>query len=285
MAAVCAGVFFLMSGPSSKDMLACLPPGEGPTVYVDVGLLRKTGILEQLVGQPGGEDADYRQFVDASGFDYRRDLDAALVQWRQGTALLVLKGHFDHERLETYARTNGGQCARSFCSLAGSVPQRRISFQPLGRRLMALSAGTDPMGAASIRERASQPAFIAPSGPIWVSLPASSFHADPDLPLWLNVLFEALQGSQRAELTLELHADGFNLALKAPCDSGDKATAIAGRLTSATRTLKDLIARSGQAPDPSSPAAALSSGSFRVEQTVVRGNWPLSRALFEGLGK
>jgi hypothetical protein len=150
---------------------------------------------------------------------------------------------------------------------------------------MALAAGADPMGAAAIRERASQPAFTAPSGPIWVSLPASSFHTDSDLPLWLNVLFEALQGAQRAELTLELHSDGFDLALKAPCDSSDKAKVIADRLTSATGTLKDLIARSGQAPDPSSPAAALARGSFRVDQTVVRGNWPLSRAFFEGLGK
>jgi hypothetical protein len=266
-------------------MLAYLPPGEGPVLYVDVGLLRQTGILQQLAGKPGGEEADYRQFVDASGFDYRRDLDAVLVEWRHGTALFVLKGRFDQERLETYARTNGGLCARSFCSLPGSVPERRISFQPLGRQLMALSAGTDAMGSAAIREHASRPAFEPPSGPVWISLPASSFHTEPDSPPWLNILFEALQGAQRAVLTLEVHPDGFTLVLNAPCESNDKAKAIADRLTSATAGLKELIARSGRAPEPSSPAAALSAGTFRADQAVVRGNWPLRRAFFEGLDK
>jgi hypothetical protein len=266
-------------------MLACLPPGEGPVLYVDVGLLRKTGILEQLAGKPGGEEADYRQFVEASGFDYRRDLDAVLVERRRGTALFVLKGRFDQERMETYVRTNGGLCARSFCSLPGSVPERRISFQPLGRRVMALSAGTDSMGAAAIHEHASQPGFDPPSGPVWISVPASSFHPEPDSPPWLNVLFEALQGAQRAVFTLEVHADGFALVLNAPCGSSAKAKEVADRLTNTTAGLKDLIARSGSAPEPSSPAAALSAGTFRAEQATVRGNWPLSRAFFEGLGK
>ena len=266
-------------------MLACLPPGEGPTLYVDVGLLRQTGILEQLAGKPGGEEADYRQFVEASGFDYRRDLDAVLVQWKRGTALFVLKGRFNQERLETYVLSNGGQCARSYCSLPGSVPERRISFQPLGPRVMALSAGTDPMGAATIREYASRPGFAPPSGPVWISLPSSSFQAEPNLPAGLNVLFEALQGAQRAVLTLEVRPHGFELALDAPCDSSEKAKTIADRLTSATSGLKDLIVRSGRAPEPTSLASALSAGTFRVEQTAVRGSWPLSWAFFEGLGR
>lgn len=266
-------------------MLACLPPGEGPVLYVDVGSLRQTGMLKQIAGEPGGEEAEYRQFVEASGFDYRRDLDAALVQWRRGTALFVLKGRFNQERLETYVRNHGGLCARSYCSLPGSVPERRISFQPLARRVMALSAGTDPMGAATIREYASRPAFAPPSGPVWISLPASSFHTEPNLPPWLNALLDALQGAQRAALTLEVRPDGFELALRAPCESSDKAKAIADRLTSATASLKDLIVRSGRPPDPTSPATALSAGTFRVEQAVVRGYWPLNRAFLEGLGK
>jgi hypothetical protein len=285
VAIVCAGVVFFWPSQSPQAMLACLPPGEGPTLYIDVALLRQTRALEQLAGQSDGEEADYRQFVEATGFDYRRDLDAVLVQWRQGTALFVVKGRFDQERLENYARTNGGLCARSFCSLSGSVPERKISFQPLGRRLMALSAGTDPMGAAAIRERASQPAFPPPSKPVWISLPGSSFHAEPDLPPGLNVLLEALRGAQRAVLTLEIHPGGFELVLTAPCESNAKAKAIAGRLTSATGSLKDLIVRSGRPPEPSSPAAALSAGTFQAEQAVVSGNWPLSHAFFEGLGK
>jgi len=285
VALVCGCMVFLRSSLSPRDMLACLPPGEGPTLYLDVGLLRQTGILEQLAGKPGGEDAEYRQFVAASGFDYRRDLHAVLVQWRRGTALFVLKGRFDQEQLETYVKRNAGTCARSYCSLAGSVPERRISFQPLGRRLMALSAGTDPMGAAAIRENASQPGFVPPSGPAWISLPASSLHNEPNLPLATSVVLEALQGAQRAVLTLEIHAEGLELALNAPCDSAARASVIVARLTNATASLKELIVRSGKPPDPTSPAAALSGGTFRAEQAAARGRWPLSRAFLEGLGR
>ncbi len=270
-------------------MLACLPPGDGPILYVDVSLLRQTGLLEQLAGKPGGEEADYRKFVQASGFDYRRDLDAALVRWTNGTALFVLKGRFDEDRLAAYARANGGLCAKEFCSLPGSVPQRRISFQPLGqplgRRVMALAAGSDAMGAAAIREHASQPGFALPSAPLWMSLPASSFHAEPDLPAGIGAFLEALDGAQRAILTVETGANGFALRLHAPCKSNDQAKTVADRLARATATLRDLIARSGKAPESSSPAAVLSAGTFRVEQASVHGNWPLSRAFLEGLGK
>ena len=285
-AIVGAGLYFyLRPSLSAPAMLAYLPPGDGPVLYVDVGMLRKTGLLEQLAGKPGGEEADYRKFVDASGFDYRRDLDAALVQLRNGTALFVLRGRFDQERLASYAQSNGGVCAKDFCSLPGSVPQRRISFQPLSRRVMALAAGFDAMGAAAIREHASQPAFVPPSAPLWICLPASSFHAAADLPPGLSAFLEALDGSQRAILTVEMGTSGFSLALDAPCASSEQAKTIADRLTQATGTLRELIARSGKAPDAASPAAVLSGGNFRVEGKVVRGSWPLSRAFFEGLGK
>ena len=270
-------------------MLACLPPGDGPTLYVDLSALRQSGLLDQLEGKPGGEEADYRKNVDASGFDYRRDLDAALVQWRSGITLLVLKGRFDHDRLAAYARANGGLCANSFCSLPGSVPERRISFQPLnqtpGRRVIALAAGVDAMGAAAIREQASRPSFVPLQAPLWISLPASSFHAGPDLPAGLGALLEALNGAQRATLTVDANPQGITLRLHAPCKSGEMAKVIADRLTQATAELKDLIARSGQAPEPSSPAAVLAAGSFQAENNSVRGAWPLSRAFIEALGK
>lgn len=266
-------------------MLACLPPGDGPVLYVDVSLLRQTGLLEQLAGKPGGEEADYRKFVDASGFDYRRDLDAALVQWRNGMTLFVLRGRFSEERLAAYARASGGQCAKDFCSLPGSVPERRISFQPLRRQVMALAAGADALGAAAIRQHASQPAFAPPSAPLWVSLPASSFHAEPELPPGISAFLEALEGSQRAMLTVETSTNGFALKLNASCKSSVQAQAVADRLTRATATLRELIARSGKVPEPSSPAAILSAGIFRVEQASIYGSWPLNRAFLEGLGK
>lgn len=266
-------------------MLGCLPPGDGPVLYVDVALLRKTGLLDQIAGQPGAEDPEYKHFVAASGFDYRRDLDAAMIELRPGTALMVLKGRFDPDRLMDYAWVNGGRCAGGFCSMQGSRPERRISFHPLGGRLMALAAGTDPMGAATIKKNASAPSFEPPAAPIWMNLPGSALHAEPELPPGITAFLEALNGAQRALLTVEMSAGGFEVVLAAPCASAGEAKAIAQRLSSATATLKDLIARSGKTPEPASPAVVLSAGRFSADQTIVRGKWPLRKAFFEGLAK
>jgi hypothetical protein len=278
-------LYWYRPGATPAAMLRCLPPGDGAVLYVNLSLLRKVGLLERIAGQPGAEDPEYKRFVEAAGFDYRRDLDAALVELRPGTNFMVLQGRFDWARLADYARSNGGQCAREFCSLPGSRPEGHISFQPIQGRLLALATGSDPLGAASIRKDASAPRFEPPSAPIWMYLPGSAFHSQPELPPGLNAFLEALSGAGRALLSVEMSADGFEIVLAAPCASADKAKTIAERLSGATATLNDLIARSGKPPQPASPAAVLAAGRFSADQTIVRGKWPLSKAFFEGLVK
>ena len=285
LAIVLGSLFIFRPGVPPAAMLACLPPGDGPVLYVDVSQLRMSGLLHQIAGQPGAEDPEYQRFVEASGFDYRRDLDAALVELRSGGAFMVLKGRFDRARLEEYAGAHGGQCAGEFCALPGSRPERHISFHPMESRLLALASGSDPMAAASIKKNASVPPFEAPSAPIWMHLPASAFHAEPELPLGISAFLEALDGAQQALLRVEMSGSGFEIALAAPCESADKARTIADRLSRATATLKDLVARSGKPPEPASPAAILLAGTFSADQTVVRGQWPLSKAALEGWAK
>ena len=248
-------LYIFNPGAPPATMLACLPPGDGAVLYVDVSALRKTGLLDQIAGQPGAEDPEYKRFVEASGFDYRRDLDAAMVELRSGTAYMVLKGRFDRARLAEYTGSNGGHCAGEFCSLPGSQPERKISFQPIDRRLLALAAGADPMAAASIKKGASVPAFEAPSAPVWLHLPGSAFHAEPELPPGISAFLEALEGAHEALLRVEMSGGGFEIVLAAPCASSEKAKTIADRLSRATGTLKELVARSGKSPESASPAA------------------------------
>jgi hypothetical protein len=278
-------LYWYRPGPTPAAMLRCLPPGDGAVLYVNLSLLRKAGLLERIAGQPGGEEPEYKRFVETSGFDYRRDLDAAMVELRPGTNLMVLQGRFNWARLAEYVRSNGGQCASEFCSLPGSRPERRISFQPIQRRLMALAAGTDPMGAALIRKNASAPRFEPPSAPVWMYLPGSALHSQPELPPGLNAFLEALSGAERAVLTVEISAGGLEIVLAAPCATADKAKTIAERLSGETATLKDLIARSGKTSEPASPATVLAAGRFSADQTIVHGKWPLNKAFFEGLVK
>lgn len=280
---VAGSLYWFRPGATPAAMLGCLPPGDGAVLYVDLSLLRKAGLLEKIAGQPGAEEPEYKRFVETSGFDYRRDLDAAMVELRPGTNFMVLKGRFDRARLAEYVRSNGGQCAGEFCSLPGSRPERRISFQPIQGRLLALAAGSDPMGAASIRKNASAPRFEPPAAPVWMYLPGSALHSQPELPPGVNAFLDALSGAERAVLTVEISAGGFEIVLAAPCTSIDKAKTIAERLSGETATLRDLIARSGKTPEPASPATVLAAGRFSADQTIVRGKWPLSKAFVEGL--
>ena len=278
-------LYWFRPGPTPAEMLRCLPPGDGAVLYVNLSLLRKAGLLERIAGQPGAEEPEYKRFVEASGFDYRRDLDAAMVELRPGTNLMVLQGRFNWSRLAGYVRSHGGQCAGEFCSLPGSRPERHISFQPIPGRLLALAAGTDPMGAASIWKNASVPRFEPPSAPVWMYLPGSAFHSQPELPPFLNAFLEALSGAERALLTVEISAGGVEIVLAAPCASADKAKTIAERLSSETATLRDLIARTGKTPEPASPLTVLAAGRFSADRTSVHGKWPLSKAFFEGMVK
>ena len=281
-AIVLGSLFIFRPGASPSAMLACLPPGDGPVLFVDVSTLRQTGLLEQIAGRPGAEDPEYKSFVEASGFDYRRDLDAGVVQLRAGAVWMVLKGRFDQSRLAEYAGAHGGRCAGELCSMPGSQPQRYISFQPIGGGLLALAAAPDPMAAASIRKSASVPPFETPSAPVWMHLPASAFHAAPELPVGISAFLEALDGAGQALLRVEMTGGGFEIVLAAPCASADKARTIADRLSRATATLKELVARSGKQPEPASPATILLAGTFSADQAVVRGHWPLSKAVLEG---
>ena len=150
---------------------------------------------------------------------------------------------------------------------------------------MALATGPDPMGAASIQKNSSAPQFEPPSTPVWMNLPASVLHAEPELPLGISAFLEALNGAHRALLTLQASSAGFEIVLAAPCDSTDKVKTIVERLSRATARLRDLIAQSENAPDAASPAAMIAAGKFSADQTVVRGRWPLSQAFLTGLAK
>ena len=63
-------------------MASYMPQRDAAVLYVDIAALRSTGILEKLVGSTVGEEAEYKAFVQQSGFDYKRDLDRVMVNCR-----------------------------------------------------------------------------------------------------------------------------------------------------------------------------------------------------------
>ena len=66
------------------------------------------GMLQLLDGSKVAEEPEYQAFVRKTDFDYRQDLDAALVAFAPGGKYLLLKGRFDWRSLRAYVDEPGG---------------------------------------------------------------------------------------------------------------------------------------------------------------------------------
>ena len=133
-----------------------LPIANASVVYIDVDAIRRSGVLNILAGSKAAEEIEYKQFVDATEFDYRRDLDAVAAAFKDNETFFVLRGRFQWKRLTEYARAQGGRCDRGYCVVAGSRPNRRISFRALKPDVLAMAVSADETAANQIAAKASE---------------------------------------------------------------------------------------------------------------------------------
>jgi hypothetical protein len=95
------------------ELLSLIPEEASAVVYADLAQLRSSPFLEQLFRlAPQPElDSDYQQFMQATGFDYERDLDRVAFainrQAQNSTAFAVAEGRFDRKKIEAYAGRYG----------------------------------------------------------------------------------------------------------------------------------------------------------------------------------
>src|SRR5208283_5103530 len=111
-----------------NEMLARMLANANAVVFLDLAALRASPFLAQLFAwapRPA-PDEDYAQFVQATGFNYERDLDrVALAVSRSSTGslfLLIADGHFDHEKIAAYARRYGKSEARNGATVFAIAP-------------------------------------------------------------------------------------------------------------------------------------------------------------------
>jgi len=96
-----------------EEMLSRMPENASAVVYLDMAELRSSQFLTQLFQwAPKPElDRDYAQFLQATGFNYEKDLDrVALAIHREpqnSTAFAVADGRFDRKKIEAYAAQFG----------------------------------------------------------------------------------------------------------------------------------------------------------------------------------
>ena len=271
------------SAVSVSQLIAHLPATDSTLVSIDVGSLRRAGLLEMVAGSPAAEDADFRAFVTETGFDYRQDLDSVLLSVRPDTTHLMAQGRFDWDRLSGYAQRQRGTCWNGFCRLAASQPDRTISFFPLKPGVLALAVAADPWEVQKLADSRPRAQLRIPSQPVWISLPASVLNRTETLPEGTRAFASAMRGIDRVVLSGGPDQGRFQISMEATCATADEAVRVARELESATATLRKMIAREKKTPNPGDLSGVLTAGVFEHAGRQVQGRWPVERAFLETL--
>jgi hypothetical protein len=266
-------------------LLQCLPLDRSVQVYVDVGQLRTSGLLDVIAGSKASEEADYRGFVDQTGFDYRTDLDAVAAVFLHGDVYMAAKGRFDWKRLSQYAQAQQGQCLNGVCNMPASQPNRYISFYQVNSKVLAFAVSSAFRGVTMVAAGESRIASPVPPAPVWISAPAFTFGDLGTLPAGLRSFLSPLADATAAAFSIQpAHENGnFQLVLEAPCASPAVATAVAGKFTNTTDLLRKMLARDKLTPTPGDLSSVLIAGKFETQEARMKGTWPIDRRLFESL--
>jgi hypothetical protein len=279
-----AGVVWYRSRElTPAKLLKRLPTDEAVIVYIDFAALRRGGILQMLDGSKMGEEAEYREFVAKTEFDYKQDLDTAIVALAPTGKFMLLKGRFDWQSLKTYVQTSDGKCNNSFCRMTGSQPDRRISFFPMQSGLMALAVATDESAASRMNTVDSRPDREIPNAPIWISIPPNIVHSGQPLPEGTKMFVRSLEHAQYVTLALTPEGTAFAARLNVQCANEADAAELARQLTKTTNLLRDMMAHDRIQPNANDLTGFLTSGAFTNEGARVRGYWPIPRAMIETL--
>jgi len=101
------------SAGTRNDLLSFMPSDSSAVGFLDLSELRSSPFLQQLLSWAPqvAPDSDYAQFVQATGFDYERDLDRVVLAFdRQAQSpwvFAVAEGRFNRKKIEAYAARFG----------------------------------------------------------------------------------------------------------------------------------------------------------------------------------
>jgi len=260
-------------------LLSRFPAEDAAVVDIDFAVLRQSG---WLTASKTALEPEYKQFLDATGFDYRRDLDLAVASFSKSGNFYIARGRFHWDRLEDYARRQGGSCYQELCRMTGSTPERHISFLPLRADTIALAVSSDDLAATRLTKTGEPVTAKLPEGPVWFSAPGSLLRQPNVLPPAMRAAVSALAHADRLAIALAPDSTGVHANLEALCRSEDTAKVLASQLRLATSSVKDAIAQKKVAPDDSL-AQLLALGTFDQTGAKVVGRWPLARSVIESL--
>ena len=106
-----AGLLLWRTGDSDAnrvELFSLMPANGNTAAFVDLSQLRKSPFLAELLAlaPQATPDSDYAQFIQATGFNYERDLDRVAIsidrQSQTQTVFAVAEGRFDRKKIEAY---------------------------------------------------------------------------------------------------------------------------------------------------------------------------------------
>jgi len=259
-------------------LLSRFPVEEAAVFQADVAKLRRAGLLAAST-QP--LEPEYKQFVDDSGFDYRRDLDLAAASFSASGTYIIARGRFDWKKLEAYAKKQGGNCYQRLCRMPGSRPERRISFLPLRDDTLALAVSTDDLAASKLENTGPRVTASLPVEPVWLSVPGTFLRKREVLPMSLRVTLSGIITADRVVFTGNQAGQGIELRMSATCRTVDEARTLASQLSSSTSQIREAIAKGAASEEL---VRVLASGRFDQQNKTVSGTWPLSHTILQTLG-
>ena len=284
--ALCAAAIWFvrwrkLAEPYDAPQLFSALPGSaaGTLLFVDVAKLRNGGILDLLAGSKAAEERDDRNFVEQTGFDYRTDLDAIAAVYVSGEVYLAVRGRFDWPQLSAYARSQGGRCQYTICTMPATSPERNISFYPIRRDVLALAVTIEERGVTIISPGQSKPRNVPPE-PVWLRAPREALHASESLPAGVQLLLAPLGDAQSVELSAGPGKNGLRLRAEVALPSAKAAETLSQQFQSLTDALRRMSAKTAGAADL---AGLLAKGSVEQKDSLVVAEWPLDPEFLKAL--
>jgi len=139
-------------GGDRDALLAQMPGDASAVIYIDFKESRNAPFFSALYkwAPKPQADAEYAQFLNATGFDYERDLDRIAIATqkhsRESDLFAVAEGRFDRRKIAAYAARFGTiakQNSYDIYSVPMSDASRRITFVFLRDNRIALTDGAN----------------------------------------------------------------------------------------------------------------------------------------------
>jgi len=280
--AVGAAIWYRARPLSNVAMFKRMSPQESIILFIDFDALRQSGILQRLVGSKSVEDPDYQRFVKQIGFDYKEQLDSAMVAFAPSGKFMFLRGQFDWQRLRSYAKQQGGICRIDGCRMTGSTPERQISFLPVQKNVVALAV-SQVHEASLLTSRAGGPDPEIPRAPIWLWIPSADLKSGFRLPSGTRSFTRSIEYADHVILTLGMEEGRFAARMEVQCVTEFEAAEVVSQLKQATATLRQMVERENLVPNPADLSGVLASGTFYTEGLRAIGHWWIEDAFIENL--